>query len=77
MWPQEDVEVADRKGHCRCVRAVVCVQMCYQHWRSQLFLMLQTLLMVLEKWAVRLCNQERAFKIHSQSLIPLGWFFSV
>lgn len=32
-------------------------------------------LMVLEKWAVRLCSQEKkkkTIKIHSQSLIPLG-----
>lgn len=57
---------------------VVCVQMWYQHWGTQLFLILQAFLMVLEKWAVKLCNQKKkAFKIHSQSLIPQGWFFYV
>lgn len=34
----------------------------------------EAFLMVLEKWAVRLCNQKKRkpIKIHSQSLIPLG-----
>lgn len=38
---------------------VVCVQMWYQHWGTQLFLILQAFLMVLEKWAVKLCNQKK------------------